>query len=180
MYISDRIGKHFQLVFICSFHIFSPSHHFGDRQDEDLTSVPEVFLRKSGHINHYKEIRELPWKLGEGNRKKEWEAFQSATLQQICMRFSEGAGEEGKKNIFLIVVLLQSLNFFNLEWITIEKSRSWCCLHLWIAGTIHAKTGRRISEAGTQAEMAAMAGACSTVDRGQLWQRNLLCSCTLD
>lgn len=24
-------------------------------EDEDLTSVPEVFLRKSGHINHYKE-----------------------------------------------------------------------------------------------------------------------------
>lgn len=26
-------------------------------EDEELTSVPEVFLRKSGHINHYKESR---------------------------------------------------------------------------------------------------------------------------
>ncbi|OLP74735.1 hypothetical protein AK812_SmicGene45646, partial [Symbiodinium microadriaticum] len=35
-------------------------------EDEELTQVPEVFLRKSGHINHYKESSTAPSALRSG------------------------------------------------------------------------------------------------------------------
>ena len=87
----------------------------------------------------------------------------SSSMMQVCIVFLKVQVEEGEMESLKKHSFYCNLSIFSTSIGSQEKKVE---LGAWIAGKILAKTGRRITEAGTQAEMAAMTGACSTVDRG--------------